>query len=278
MKLKYTLTILLITFSFITAASATVLNGRVNVINNNGSNFEVLLQINSDTLSQKLGGATIVVKYDTTLLSFPSDPVMGTDYIFSNFNMGFYDTARVTKVKNNQLWINIVLESDNHGAIVQQGPDSWTDLVILNFTSNQTNTNDAISWYTNNRYWHVYGSDNAITWGIGTFGEVTYAGDGKYPVNPFPYILNQNFPNPFNPSTTIQFNVPERSIINLTVYNIIGQKVAVLVDGEKEAGFYSLEFNAENLPDGKAGLSSGIYLYRLQSSDFVQTRKMIFLK
>jgi len=271
MKLKYTLTILLLTFLFVTAASATVLNGRVNVINNNGSNFNVLLQINTDSLSQQLGGASIIIKYDTTLLSFPSDPVMGTDYIFSNFNMGFYDTATVTKVKNNQLWINIILASDNHGTIVQQGPVSWTDLVILNFTSNQMITNTAILWYTNNRYWHVYGSDNATTWVTGSFDEVTYANDSKYQTNPFSYVLTQNFPNPFNPSTTIQFNVPERSLINLTVYNIIGEKVAVLVDGEKEAGFYSLEFNA-------AGLPSGIYIYRLQSSEFVQVRKMILLK
>ena len=271
MKLKSTLTVLLISFLLITAASATVLNGRVNVINNNGSNFKVLLQINTDTLSQKLGGATIVIKYDTTMLSFPSEPIMGVDYIFSNFNMGFYDTATVTKVRNNQLWINIVLESDNHGTIVQQGPDSWTDLVILNFTSTQTITSSAITWNTNGRYWRVYGSDNATTWGIGTFDEVTYASDGNSQLDTFSYVLNQNFPNPFNPSTTIQFNVPERSFVNLTVYNIIGQKVAVLADGEKEAGFYSLEFNALGLP-------SGIYIYRLQSSDFVQTRKMILLK
>lgn len=271
MKLKYTLTTLIFTFFFITITSATVLNGRVNVINNDGSNFKVLLQINTDTLSQKLGGATIVINFDSTLLSFPSEPVMGTDYVFSNFHLGFYDTAKVTKVKGNQIWINIVLESDNHGTGVQQGPDSWTDLVALNFSSNQVISDNAIFWDPDNKYWSIYGSDNATTWDSGYFDEITYAGDGKYQANQFSYLLNQNFPNPFNPSTTIQYNVPKRSYINLTVYNIIGQRVAVLVDGEKDAGFYSMEFNAANLP-------SGIYIYRLQSAEAVQTRKMILLK
>ncbi|HSD63951.1 MAG TPA: T9SS type A sorting domain-containing protein [Ignavibacteriaceae bacterium] len=271
MKLKYTVLILLICFSFMTTASATVLSGRVNVIGNNGNNFKVLLQINTDTLSRKLGGATFVVNFDSTLLSFPSSPVMGTDYIFTNFNLGFYDTAKVTKAKNNQLWINIVLESDNHGTLVQQGPDSWTDLVVLNFTSNQVISDKVIFWDPDNKYWHVYDEDNATTWNSGYFDNITYSGDGKFQVNQFSYVLNQNYPNPFNPSTTIQYNVPQQSYINLTVYNIIGQRIAVLVDGEKDAGFYSLEFNA-------AGLPSGIYIYRLQSSAFTQTRKMILLK
>jgi hypothetical protein len=154
---------------------------------------------------------------------------------------------------------------------VQQGPDSWTDLLVMNFTSSQVIAGSPIHWDANNKYLHVYGADNATTWDSGYFENITYAGDGKYQANEFSYTLNQNYPNPFNPSTTIQYNVPQRSYVNLSIYNIIGQRVAVLVDGEKDAGFYSVEFNAVNLP-------SGVYIYRLQSPESVQTRKMILLK
>ncbi|MCW8961292.1 MAG: T9SS type A sorting domain-containing protein, partial [Ignavibacteriaceae bacterium] len=88
---------------------------------------------------------------------------------------------------------------------------------------------------------------------------------------PVGYMLAQNYPNPFNPSTTIQYSIPERTDVKLTVVNIVGEEVAVLVNRTLDAGNYSVEFNAANLP-------SGVYLYRLQAGDFVTSRKMILLK
>ncbi len=85
------------------------------------------------------------------------------------------------------------------------------------------------------------------------------------------FKLSQNYPNPFNPTTTIQYFVPEKSMIGLSVYNVIGQEIAVLVNEEKEAGTYNIEFNAANL-------SSGIYIYKLQSKNFTETKKMILMK
>ena len=90
-------------------------------------------------------------------------------------------------------------------------------------------------------------------------------------IKPTNFYLEQNFPNPFNPTSTIKYSVPERSLIRLSVYNTIGQEVALLVDEEKDAGDYSFEFNA-------SGLTSGIYFYRLQSGNFVETRKMVLLR
>jgi hypothetical protein len=85
------------------------------------------------------------------------------------------------------------------------------------------------------------------------------------------FILEQNYPNPFNPSTTIKFNLSEASNTKLTVFNILGQQVAVLVDEFVNAGSYNITFNAENL-------SSGLYLYKLESGSFSQTRKMTLIK
>lgn len=85
------------------------------------------------------------------------------------------------------------------------------------------------------------------------------------------YSLSQNYPNPFNPSTRIKFNIPEDSHVQLVVYNLVGEVVALLLDEEKTAGSYEVEFAAPEL-------TSGLYFYRLQSNSFIQTKKMLLIK
>jgi hypothetical protein len=88
---------------------------------------------------------------------------------------------------------------------------------------------------------------------------------------PLQFALEQNYPNPFNPTTTINFTLGEASNVKLTVYNILGQKVATLVDSHLGAGAHSVQFDARSL-------SSGVYFYRLDASDFVSIKKMMLLK
>jgi flagellar hook assembly protein FlgD len=83
--------------------------------------------------------------------------------------------------------------------------------------------------------------------------------------------LYENYPNPFNPLTTIRYGLPNRSHVALTVYNTLGQRVALLQNGEQEAGYHEVMF------DGR-GLSSGVYYYRIQAGDFVQTRNLLLLR
>jgi hypothetical protein len=80
-----------------------------------------------------------------------------------------------------------------------------------------------------------------------------------------------NYPNPFNPSTTIRYGLPLKSQVTLTVFNTLGEQVAELVNGEMEAGYHQVKF------DG-SGLSSGVYFYRIQAGDFVSTKSMLILK
>jgi M6 family metalloprotease-like protein len=83
--------------------------------------------------------------------------------------------------------------------------------------------------------------------------------------------LYQNYPNPFNPSTTIKFELPKASHVRLTVYDILGRQVSVLVNEKKEAGVHEVKFHGSNL-------ASGVYFYRMQAGDFVQTRKLCLVR
>jgi hypothetical protein len=104
---------------------------------------------------------------------------------------------------------------------------------------------------------------NSYTWALATGVE------DEIVVNSF--NLEQNYPNPFNPTTNIKYSVPENGFVKLAVYNLIGEEVKVLVNGQLNPGFYEIEFDAAYLP-------SGIYFYRIQAGNFNQTKKMILLK
>lgn len=88
---------------------------------------------------------------------------------------------------------------------------------------------------------------------------------------PSVYSLKQNYPNPFNPSTKIKYNLPVNGIVTIKVFDILGTEVMTLLDEEKAAGSYELEFNASNLP-------SSVYFYKMQSGNFSEVKKMIILK
>ncbi len=88
---------------------------------------------------------------------------------------------------------------------------------------------------------------------------------------PTEFYLSQNFPNPFNPSTTIKYQIPELRFVTLNIYDVLGSEVATLVNEQKPADSYEVQFNGSNLP-------SGIYFYRIQAGSFIETKKMVLMK
>ncbi|MBT8379041.1 MAG: T9SS type A sorting domain-containing protein [Ignavibacteria bacterium] len=85
------------------------------------------------------------------------------------------------------------------------------------------------------------------------------------------FKLLQNYPNPFNPTTKIEYQIPKLSFVTIKVYDVLGNEIATLVNNEKQAGSYEISWYSENLP-------SGVYFYRLQAGNFIDTKKMILLK
>ena len=88
---------------------------------------------------------------------------------------------------------------------------------------------------------------------------------------PNTFKLHQNYPNPFNPVTDIKFDVPSSSFVTLSVYNILGDEIEILVDDQMNPGSYNVDWDASNFP-------SGVYIYKMVSGNFIQTKKMILIK
>jgi hypothetical protein len=85
------------------------------------------------------------------------------------------------------------------------------------------------------------------------------------------FKLEENYPNPFNPTTILRYDIPEKSFVTIIVYDVLGNEIATLVNEEKPGGEYEVKFNAANL-------SSGIYFYQLRAADHIETKKMVLLR
>ncbi|MCH9030046.1 MAG: T9SS type A sorting domain-containing protein, partial [Bacteroidetes bacterium] len=118
-------------------------------------------------------------------------------------------------------------------------------------------------------YVQITGSTDS-TYQVTGEGIILSAGENidGYPEN---FVLKQNFPNPFNSTTTIRYELPELANVTIKVYNILGEEVTSLVDEQKEAGRYQVQFNTGNL-------SSGVYIYRIDTGNFTASKKLILMK
>jgi hypothetical protein len=154
--------------------------------------------------------------------------------------------------------------------ILHQGSYNPTD-TLISYTLNATIANGKMfnfriyPWYntTPSTSKYLYIQNVVIT---GTTSSATKVDIDKIiPISP---ELEQNYPNPFNPTTMITFGLSKASNVKLTVYNLIGQEVKILVNGEMAAGYHSVDFKANNLP-------SGVYIYRLTSENESISKKMI---
>ena len=152
----------------------------------------------------------------------------------------------------------------------------WPDNPVINRgpagSWDQDRAEACAAWFADDYFHLLYQGfrDNTALWKFGLATSPVVAAGPEQSV-PSQFALSQNYPNPFNPSTTIRYALPERSHVTLAVFNTLGQQVATLVEGEREAGHHEVTFDASTL-------ASGVYLYRLTAGDYVQARKFVLLR
>jgi hypothetical protein len=177
-------------------------------------------------------------------------------------------------VKMNILYEPQILEGEIFGIAIR----NWSQEVgaaIMGFRAGLIET-PGWKFFTNGRYnpgvdygwWSIN-----LTWDIIVEVELLNPLGSKDDIisKPHEFRLNQNYPNPFNPSTSISFELPVSGLVTLKVFDILGREISTLVNEEKEAGTYQIDFSS-------GGLSSGIYFYTLTSREYSKTKKMVLLR
>ena len=197
---------------------------------------------------------------------------LGTQYgVFSSTNGGLnwdpagLDTCSVlcmAKAGN-----NIFAGTDySHGRVFVSTDEGlkWTQI------SDNLNYQDITSLYVIGNYIFTSAGYNGGIWRR-PLSEVITSVKPQQTKIPNHFYLNQNFPNPFNPTTTISYEIPQKSFVTIKIYDLLGREVTALVNEEEIAGSHSVNFNAQNL-------SSGVYFYSVNAGGFNQTKKMVLLK
>ena len=183
-------------------------------------------------------------------------------------------TNLTAKSENNSVKLEwtTATEVNNYGFTVERKPLSstqWTEIAFIKGAGSSTspiNYTYTDSKITPAKYsYRLKQTDNNGSYKYYYFNtEITITGPAKY-------SLNQNYPNPFNPNTTIRYSIKDAGLVKIEIFDILGRKVATIVNEEKPMGEYEVNFNSNNL-------SSGIYFYRLTTGSFTQIRKMQLIK
>jgi flagellar hook assembly protein FlgD len=168
----------------------------------------------------------------------------------------------------NDLQVQIKL-SGNSGAVAGELVDNNGTVVAVN---NGTNSNPFTLTAPGPGDYRVNaGYANPSRRWDSSMVNISVVGISENKLNPIEFKLYNNYPNPFNPSTTLRYSIPEASLTTLKIYDELGKEVATLVNENKSAGTYEVEFSAKDL-------ASGIYYYTLQAGSFSKTNKMILIK
>jgi len=186
----------------------------------------------------------------------------------------------VSQESETSVWLRSVFFKDSN-----VGWATGNNGILMMTTDGGENWSSRKTW-TNKTLNSICFVDDHAGWIVGESGTVlsmtmsnlatAIEDDIKKPSLPQNFVLHQNYPNPFNPTTKINYQLPITNYVELSIYNILGEKVATLVSGKKAAGHYQVEWNGTDQIGQK--VSSGIYLYKLETDTEVQVRKMILIK
>ena len=156
-------------------------------------------------------------------------------------------------------------------ARIMEMDNDFSQESVVNITAGLTD-------FSNSQRMHYFGATSQAVFGVKldvkdlwTYPAQTGVANEEDPLLAESFKLNQNYPNPFNPSTVISYQLPASGKVTLKVYDLLGQEVATLVNTTMSAGAHEVSFDASRL-------ASGMYIYRIQSGNFIQTRKMLLVK
>jgi hypothetical protein len=205
-------------------------------------------------------------KLDSLLVYNTADSTLKIDSIFTKLNLPYQLSFKyhgiikqTDRISGNHSSISpmIIPPKDSAKFIFEYSP-----FILTKISHSNLIWNDSIYMYNN--------SKNISRLIITAFAEIITDVNNERGI-PVGYSLSQNFPNPFNPTTAISYQLPAYSHVMIKVYDLLGREVSTLVNENKPAGNYSVQFNA-----GK--LTSGVYFYRMESGSFSQTKKLLLLK
>jgi glycerophosphoryl diester phosphodiesterase len=249
--------------------TGTIVSGQVAMLGKNGT---------ASPIAYLLGQIDNVAVYNKALsqseiLDMYNSYKMPAQYLSIPVELTSFN-ASAGKNKNTLLWITSS-EKNNAGFEIQRSGNKETFEKIGFVTGRGTTTEK-----------HNYTFCDAVPLAGPNYyrlKQIDFDGNANYsniveaaPELPASFDVSQNFPNPFNPVTNINYQIPQKAHITLTVFNSLGQKVKTLADEIKEAGYYNVIWDGRD--ERNAGVAAGIYFYRIQGGSFVKTKKMIYLK
>ena len=203
--------------------------------------------------------------------------VSGTNLFAGTFNGGIFRSSN-----NGTSWtaVNTGLTNARVYSLAVSGTNLFAGTAggVFLSTNNGTSWSAASTGLPNSTVYALVASDTSLFAGTGGGGvwrrplsEMITSVKTASMNLPKHLTLGQNYPNPFNPATTITFGLPSKSFVSLKVFDVLGREVSVLLSEELSAGTYSRRWNAR-------GLASGVYFYRLQAGDYVETKKLMLLR
>lgn len=211
-----------------------------------------------------------------------SEGVTLTEVKFDETRVEYFD-LKLANIDNdkNQVIIGLITQvTPNMKPLLEsgEGPVAYLVFTINDETLTEFRIDELIMENPHHRLMYVYSDvpgEQRTDYPEFTGVTVALSGGGESAL-PSDYALEQNYPNPFNPTTEISFALPQASRVTLEIYNVLGQQVTSLIDGDMPAGNHTVTWNGTN--SGGGAVASGIYFYRLAADTFVKTKKMMMLK
>lgn len=201
---------------------------------------------------------------------------MSTDYGYewmpreSGTSENLYDITFKNELEGVVVGANGVIRYTSDGGFTWQENEYFNELTtkdIISITGIDPNTASAIT--RTNNFRDAVGGDTTYIYTVSSEPLVNVENEDN--ITPAEFRMEQNYPNPFNPSTIIKYSIPTSEFVTLKVYDVLGNEVAILVNEEKPAGNYQVDYKSSNL-------SSGTYFYKITMGKFSETKKMIVLK